>query len=252
MSSIVEFWYPNYRNNPGIVSKELRHSIRQTTKHFDVDIGEGYFEGYEKYLLEIDFHNPAYQEYITEQLHQRYGKFHRPHDLAEGDEVLGRMVSPGKVGFGVFVDIGVRRGNKHSDALLPLYQMRDDLALDDHSTREIVKMLGLIDGYPIPVIVDTIEKDPNIKINLRYSKEYINQVNRWAEEDREKMIFTKTLESNINSVVNELELNKYIENITSIDPLTTIITCDAKTNASGLIPKLGARLRNVPIGIFHP
>jgi len=252
MNQTVIIWYPNYRNNPGIVSKELRSQIESLTEHFEVEVGEGYFDGYEKYLLNLEFKDMEYRDYVLDRIHQELGKFTRVDQIQPGDRLLGRIISPGKVGFGVFVDVGIRSQSKQNDALLPLYQLREDLELDELSTREIVRMLGWVDGYPIPVVVDDLQVEPKLKINLRLHSSYIQQLIDWADKDLERMIFTKTLTSSVTTQLRNLRLMSSIDDVTSRDPLTTILTCNNRTHASGLVPKLGARLNKVPIGIFHP
>ena len=60
----------------------------------------------------------------------------------------GHLVSPGRVGFGIFIDIGVL--NPKKDALLPLYTLRRQLVNGKtFSLKQIVQNYGFLENFPI-------------------------------------------------------------------------------------------------------
>jgi len=101
----LELWFPNYRNNPGVLSKELLDSIQPIVEHFQVTLGTARFEGTECFQLQLSFQEESYRDYIISQIEHTFGSFPRIEELKPGAELLGRVYGPGKVGFGIFVDL---------------------------------------------------------------------------------------------------------------------------------------------------
>ncbi|MHA2502334.1 MAG: DUF2110 family protein [Candidatus Kariarchaeaceae archaeon] len=170
-------------------------------------------------------------------------------DIKKGDTYLGRLVSPGKIGFGIFVDIGLRTSSGKQDGLLPLFQLRDDLDQKSLSTRMIVRDYGLISDLPLEIEIGSDEDTS--KIDLKLTQNSITFL-RDLRQGNDKLLISRTFTSSVQQKIRELDLQAYIEEISEIDPLTTLIHCKRRTNGTGLIPKLGSKLSRAPIGLIRP
>ena len=252
MNKIIELWFPNYSNNPGYVSKDIRKKLNELTESFDIIVKNGYYQNSEKYIVELMVETQDYWNYVEKEISKYFGKYINLEEIEIGQSYLGRVVTPDKLGFGIFIDIGLRGIKGGRDALLPLYNIRAFVDDENISNREFVKRYGLVDGLPIQVRVNKLEKEGSLKIEVDLDQEYIDMIDDWKKDGRERLIITKTFKKEIINSLKNNNLIKYIDEILSLDPLTSVIICDKKTRASGLLSKIGNDLKNKPIGIFNP
>lgn len=78
-----------------------------------------------------------------------------PESIEPGKRFRGRLVEPGSVGFGIFVDLG------RVEALLPLWSLRE---LEDAPLKRIARKYGLVNGLPVEVEVLDSGEDPEVAL----------------------------------------------------------------------------------------
>ena len=252
MNKIIELWFPNYSNNPGYVSKDIRKKLNELTESFDIIVKNGYYQNSEKYIVELGVETQDYWNYVEKEISKYFGKYINLEEIEIGQTYLGRVVTPDKLGFGIFIDIGLRGVKGNRDALLPLYNIRAFVDDENISNREFVKKYGLIDGLPIQVKVNKLDMKDKLKIEVELDKQYIDMIYDWKKDGRERLIITKTFKRDVIDSIKNNNLSKYVDDILSLDPLTSVIICHKKTRASGVLSKIGNDLKNKPIGIFNP
>lgn len=248
----LELWFPNYGNNPGILSKILRQEIDKILRNFNAQTINSHYEDFERFVVHYKTSEDDYIPYITSSLRSSIGSNFQLQEL-EADMILrGRMRHPGKVGFGIFVDIGLIHNDQKTDVLLPLYHLKDQL---DHSIscRKMIKIYGFIDALPLEFSISDIGADgPHPQINIKFSDNQLEQIVQWIESGNDRLFVTKTFNRDVDLAIQTADLEQSVNNVEMIDPLTTMITCKERTNGSGIIGKLGNHLPRSPIGIFSP
>lgn len=248
-TNTISLWFPSHKYNLGILSKSLRDTISSIADGIEIDIIETYFEDNETFMINCEYDSEENLRYLTKLLHRTYGRSHVKSEVNVGDVSLGRLVNPGGVGFGIFVDIGIR---PKQDALLSLIELRNNLTNSKKvATRKIVDLFGFVDSLPVECKVNSIDSK-NDRINLSLSEKFSNTQEEWRESGLQRLIITKYMNFNIEALLNKIGITKYIEEMELVDPLTTIIVCKRRTRASGLLPILGPKLGSSPVGIFHP
>lgn len=248
-TSIISIWFPNQGINLGLLSKSIRSAITSIAEGIDIDIGETYFEDNETFMINCEYTSDDNLAYLTNLLYRTYGKTCVSSEVNEGDILLGRLVNPGSVGFGIFVDIGIR---PKKDALFSLINLRSSLVSSKKiATRKIVESFGFIDTFPIECQVKSVDSKSG-RINLSISDNQVKIIDEWNNLGLQRLIITKYLNYNIEGLLNKIGITKYIEELDLVDPLTTIIVCKKRTNANGLLPILGPKIGSSPIGIFNP
>ena len=65
MKKIIELWFPNYSNNPGYVSKDIRKKLNELTESFDIIVNNGYYQNSEKYIVELEVGTQDYWNYVN-------------------------------------------------------------------------------------------------------------------------------------------------------------------------------------------
>ena len=180
-----------------------------------------------------------------------YGESKQFADLKEGDTQLGYVCSSGKVGFGLFVDIGIKEPYE-TDALIPLFNLRKQLCEDKKiSTRKILDMFGFVNNLPLEI---TIEKTSIglKKIDARLSDKQVETFNEWLEEGLDKLYIIGAFEGEINDVLYQTKHDKDIIKIEKMGWMEHIITCKFNTSAKGLIPIIGKLIPRAKLEIFSP
>ena len=68
MNKIIELWFPNYSNNPGYVSKDIRKKLNELTESFDIIVNNGYYQNSEKYIVELGVKTQDYWNYVEKEI----------------------------------------------------------------------------------------------------------------------------------------------------------------------------------------
>ena len=160
----------------------------------------------------------------------------------------GFITGSGRVGFGVYVDIGILEPSR-KDALYPLHRMRAQLADGaSKSSREILQDQGLADYFPIEVVVIELQGE-NVTVEL--SDRTRDQLLWWN-----KLLFDRVIAVGIDrnyaeKIVQTANLGLDVIKIETLSLLVQCLVCKLDTDAPGVIAKIGNRLRGVWLTAFR-
>ncbi|MHA1306493.1 MAG: DUF2110 family protein [Candidatus Heimdallarchaeota archaeon] len=180
-----------------------------------------------------------------------YGESKQFSELKEGDTLKGFVCSSGKVGFGLFVDIGIKEPYA-IDALIPLFNLRKQLAENKKiPTRKIIDIYGLVDNLPLEITIENTSIGLK-KIEARLSDKQVEMFSEWVEEGLDKLYILGAFEAEIDDVLYKTKHDKDIIKIEKLGWIEHIITCKFNTSAKGLIPHIGKLLPKAKFEIFAP
>ncbi len=227
-----------------LFDKEVRDAI----KDLDVSISAVIFEeaGYVTISLKGDDEIAA-ANYLT----SLYGKRANLGELKEGDIVKGYICSSGKVGFGIFVDIGIKEPYA-VDALLPMYALREQLTENKKvPVRKIIDSFGLVNNIPLELTI--VKASIGLKkIEAKLSQNQLELFERWMEESLDRLYIVGAFENEIENALTSTNHEKDIISIEKLGWMENIISCKFNTSAKGLIPILGRVLPKAKFEIFSP
>ena len=187
----------------------------------------------------------------TNYLVSLYGKMYDLKEIKEGLNVRGYICSSGKVGFGVFVDIGIKSPYE-IDALLPLYNLRKQLVNDKKiPTREIIDNFGLVDNFPLEITIEEVSIGLK-KIKAKFSDGQMEKFNHWIDEGLERLIIIGAFKEEIERVLEKTNHTHDIIEIENLGWMENALSCKFNTSAKGLIPELGRVLPKARFEIFSP
>ena len=164
------------------------------------------------------------------------------------DVCRGFITGSGRVGFGVYVDIGILQPTR-KDALYPLHRMRAQLSDGAlKSSREILQENGLLDYFPVDVIVTQLQGE-NVTVEL-------------ADKSRDlfiwwrKLLFDRVIAAGIDrdyaeKTVKSANLGLDVIKIETLSLLVQCLVCKFDTDAPGVIAKIGNRLKGVELTSFR-
>ena len=182
-------------------------------------------------------------------LKEKYGESSTQRSTLERWDIRkGFITGSGRVGFGVYVDLGIAEPVR-KDALYPLHRMRAQLSDGiPKSSREIVIENALSDYFPVHVIVTELEGE-NITVEL--TDESREQLLRWRRLLFDRVIATGIDRAYAERVVRESRLDFDVIKVETLSLLVQCLVCKSDTDAPGVIAKIGNRLKGVGLTSFR-
>ncbi len=160
----------------------------------------------------------------------------------------GFITGSGRVGFGVYVDLGIIEPVR-KDVLYPLHRMRAQLS-DGISkpSREIIFENALTDYFPVDVLVTEIDGE---KITVELADRTRDQLQSWK-----KLLFDRVIAVGIDrdyaeKMVKTANLGFDVIKIETLSLLVQCLVCKFDTDAPGVVAKIGNRLRGVGLTVFR-
>jgi hypothetical protein len=160
----------------------------------------------------------------------------------------GFITGSGRVGFGVYVDIGILEPSR-KDALYPLHRMRAQLSDGaSKSSREILQENGLSDYFPIDVVVTELQGE-NVTVEL--ADKTRDQLLWWNKLLFDRVIVAGVDKYYVEKIVGSVGLGLDVIKIETLSLLVQCLVCKLDTDAPGVIAKIGNRLRGVGLTAFR-
>ena len=168
--------------------------------------------------------------------------------LEKWDIVRGFVAGAGRIGYGVYVDIGIQNP-KPKDALYPLHRMRAQLADGEpRSAREILDANALVDFVPLMMIVTELEGE-NISVEL--DDQARDNLVSWRKYPFDRVIAVGADRAFVESAVRASGLQSDIVKVESLSLFVQSVLCKIGTEAPGVIAKIGNRLRGVGLKSYR-
>ncbi|MBN2229940.1 MAG: DUF2110 family protein [Candidatus Thorarchaeota archaeon] len=188
-------------------------------------------------------------EFAINFLTNEYGTSVPLENVKEGDILRGSLVDVGKVGYGLYADIGVV-SKVRVDALIPLHRIRNQFQ-SNRPLRALAQSLMLVENLPVEVSI--IDIDRNIhKIEAEFAQSTLDRIKEWSQDNHERLL---VFGANQNMIEDALKKSSHLDDIYKIHELGKFefaLVCKRSTRASGIIAAIGPKLRGVPMHIFIP
>ena len=182
-------------------------------------------------------------------LAHEYGKVPDIHEVVPESKYTGQLLDVGKVGYGLYTDIGMKE--PRIDALIPLHRLRKQMGMQGHSLRTIAKHLVLVDNLPVEVTVTQINLGSE-QVSAEFSSSFVQQFDSWMNDDHERLL---VFGANQKMIENALRQTSHAEDIYQIEKLGIFefsLQCKRSTRASGILAAIGPKLQGVPMHLFIP
>ncbi len=175
------------------------------------------------------------------------------HNVPMHTSTMGFLRKTGKVGFGLFVDIGIE--NPYKEVLIPLHVLREQLAKGKQiPLSKIIKIYGFQDGFPIPIevtnIIDPLSRKP--KYEARISEEFVGRLKEWISWGLEMVFTIGEARQMIKRTVAKRGHSIDVYEIHRLGPLETVIFCNEGTSGPGLIAHIGRFLPHCHLSTLQP
>ena len=188
-------------------------------------------------------------EFVVNLLAQEYGKTPEYHEIVPEGTYSGRLVDVGKVGYGIYVDIGL--SEPKIDALIPLHRIREQMDMENTPLRKIARSLILVDYLPATIRVTEVNYD-NEQIGAEFAREFLGRLNDWMSDDHERLFVFGANREMIESTLEKTGHSDDIYEIQKLGFFEFVLQCKRSTRASGILAAIGPRMRGVPMHLFIP
>ena len=160
----------------------------------------------------------------------------------------GFITGAGQVGYGVYVDLGIRKP-RPKDALYPLHRMRAQLADGKpEPAKQILTVNALTDYLPVKVTVTEIDQD---KVTVELADETLERMMSWQKYPFDRIILVGLTNAEAESLVRQMRLSTDIIEVGRLSLFVQQYVLKIGTQAPGIIAKIGGRLRGISLTAYH-
>jgi hypothetical protein len=151
----------------------------------------------------------------------------------------------------LMVDVGVFQPNP-VHAVVPLQVLQGQL-VDGRkmALKKIAELYGLCEDLPVNVEVISFKEEED-GMEAKLSDAQLTRFRVWRESLLDRLIVLGSPLPKIKATLRRTGLNRDILDIEPLGALACALTCKLGTDAAGLIPRIGGRLRNAKFIVFNP
>lgn len=160
----------------------------------------------------------------------------------------GFITGSGRVGFGVYVDLGILEPHQ-KDALYPLHRMRAQLSDGRaNSSRDILFENALSDYFPVDASVTEIDGE---KITVELADQTRDELDLWRKQLFDRVVAIGIDRDYAELAVKAAGLDLDVVRIETLSLMVQCLVCKSDTDSPGVVARLGARLRGVSLTAYR-
>ncbi len=149
----------------------------------------------------------------------------------------------------LLVDVGVFQP-KAVQAVVPLGNLQSQLAGGKSiALKRISELWGICEYLPLRVKIVNVNAEEN-RIDAELAAEQIEKYMLWRDSLLDRLLVLGVSLSQVKTAVEQAMLNRDVVDIESLGMFEHAMVCKLGTDASGLIPMLGRRLRAATFTVF--
>ncbi|NPA47416.1 MAG: DUF2110 family protein [Thermococci archaeon] len=189
------------------------------------------------------------EEIATSLIRKEFGQIPvRLSSIREGEVLRGRLIDVGKVGYGIYVDVGVL-SPRPKDALVPLYWLKKTFW--EAPLRAIADGMGWVDGLPVEVEITRVEFGTR-EIEAVFSDDQLAKFREWRSDGLDKLLIAGTIQENVEKALLETGHHRDVRRIEELGLMETLVVLKKGTDAPGIIKEIGPLIRSAAIGSIRP
>jgi hypothetical protein len=152
---------------------------------------------------------------------------------------------------GLHIDSGVSSPSI-VDATVPVQQLQAQLADGRKiALKKIAELFGFCQNLPLTVKVFSVDRENNY-IEAVLSERQVELYRSWTKNLLDRLIILGASSNRVMLTLKQARCNRDVINVESLGLFEHAIVCKLGTDAKGLIPKIGKKMRNITFSIFSP
>lgn len=163
--------------------------------------------------------------------------------------VKGRMVSLNKEE--LYIDIGIISPSS-IDAAISLRRLQMQL-VDGRKTalEKIADMFGFVENLPLNIKICSVNEEKS-RVEAMLSEKQLALYRSWTKSLLDRLVVLGASFNEVMLSLRRIRCNRDVVNIESLGLFENAVVCKLGTDAVGLIPKIGGKMRNANFSIFNP
>jgi hypothetical protein len=162
----------------------------------------------------------------------------------------GYIKNIGKNGGDLSIDVGVFQP-KIVYATVTLRHLQAKLVDGRQlALRKIAELFGLCEGLPISVKVLGLNEEES-RIDAEMSSRQIRKYMVWRESLLDRLLVLGSSLTEVKAAIEHAQLKRDVIDVETLGLLEHALTCKLGTDAAGLIPRIGRRLKNARFSVFN-
>jgi hypothetical protein len=190
------------------------------------------------------------EEFVSNILAKKFGLVPTFEELVSKTTKPGFLIDVGKVGYGLYVDIGINNP-RYIDPLIPLHRLREQALMQNQSIRFISKALIFVEHLPLEIEITYIDKI-NQEVEAQLAPSTLERLNRWIKDDHERLLVFGVPENLLRNTLAKLNHLQDIYEFETLGKFEHSLRCKRTTRASGILAAIGPKLRGVPMHLVIP
>lgn len=185
------------------------------------------------------------EEVSANLVRQEFGEVpYRLRAIEEGEIYRGRFTDLGKVGYGVYVDIGIF-SPRPKDALMPLYYLKETFG--DKPVRKMIRDFGWVDNLPVEVRVEKVEFGAR-EVEVHFSDRQLKRIRHWITDGHDKLFIAGTISERVEEALLKTGHSRDVVRMEELGLMETLLVLKKDTEAPGIIKAIGPHLKPAVIG----
>lgn len=165
--------------------------------------------------------------------------------------VKGYVIGSDKAGERLSIDIGLFQPNT-TYVTVPLSQLQTQLAYGKKlPLKKICELWGITENLPLKIKVLDISSEEK-KIEAEIEAAQIRRLILWRDSLLDRLLVFGASRHEINFTIEQEGLNRDIIDVESLGMFENALICKLGTDGTGLISKIGKRLRKAKFTVFNP
>jgi len=167
------------------------------------------------------------------------------------EEIKGKIIDAKRVGYGLYVDIGIS-SPRHIDVLLPLHVLRSQLADGKKlSVTNLIEAFALYNNHPLTIQVTRIDRAKG-KIEGRLSTSQHSLFEEWVSLDFDRILVLGRPFTEVHRVIKNSNTERDVIKVIPLGFLEQLLLCKLGTEGPGIIKEIGSMLPQTPLHCFSP
>ena len=167
------------------------------------------------------------------------------------EEIKGKIIDAKRVGYGLYVDIGIS-SPRHIDVLLPLHVLRSQLADGKKlSVTNLIEAFALYNNHPLTIQVTRIDREKG-KIEGRLSTSQHSLFEEWVSLDFDRILVLGRPFTEVHRVIKNSNTERDVIKVIPLGFLEQLLLCKLGTEGPGIIKVIGSMLPQTPLHCFSP
>ncbi len=164
--------------------------------------------------------------------------------IKNGETYKGRFIDLGKVGYGVYVDIGIFSPSP-KDALLPLYYLKRTFG--EMPVRKMIRKFGWVDYLPVEVRIKEVEFGTR-SVEVEFSEKQLRTIRKWLGDSHDKLFIVGTVSERIEQALIQTGHGRDVKRLEELGLMETLLVLKKGTQAPGIIKEIGPLIKPAVIG----